>query len=99
MKFLEPCVPTAQPEPPTGDAWLNEVKIDGRRCRLVKEGRRIHFFSRRGNDLERRLSLFAEAFQGLRAKSAIIDGELTVAAPDGRPDFYGLTGAMRRRML
>lgn len=28
---------------------------------------------------------------------ATIDGELTVADPDGRPDFYGLTDAMRRR--
>lgn len=70
-----------QSVPPTGDSWLHEIKIDGWRCQLVKEGRRIHFFSRRGNDLHRRLSSFADAFQGLRAKSATIDGELTVAIP------------------
>ena len=81
MKFLEPCVPTLQSDPPTGDAWLHEIKIDGWRCQLVKEGRRIHFFSRRGNDLHRRLGSFAEYFSGLAAKSATIDGELTVADP------------------
>lgn len=42
-----------------GDAWLHEVKIDGWRCQLIKEGRRIHFFSRSGNDLHRRLGSFA----------------------------------------
>jgi bifunctional non-homologous end joining protein LigD len=97
MKFLEPCVPTLKSVPPTGDAWLHEIKIDGWRCQLVKEGRRIHFFSRSGNDLHRRLGTFAENFAGLAAKSATIDGELTVADPEGRPDFHGLTGAMRRR--
>ena len=54
---------------------------------MVKEGRRIHFFSRRGNDLQRRLGSFAEYFAGLAATSATIDGEITVAAGDGRPDF------------
>ena len=86
-----------QSVPPTGDSWLHEIKIDGWRCQLVKEGRRIHFFSRRGNDLHRRLGSFAEYFTSLAAKSATIDGELTVAAADGRPDFYGLSGAMRKR--
>ena len=97
MKFLEPCVPTLQSVPPTGDAWLHEIKIDGWRCQLVKEGRRIHFFSRRGNDLHRRLGSFAEGFQALDARSATIDGELTVADPKGRPDFGALGSAMRRR--
>ena len=83
--------------PPIGDTWLHEIKIDGWRCQLIKEGRRIRFFSRRGNDLRRRLSSFAEAFQGLQARSAIVDGELTVADPEGRPDFYALGGAMKRR--
>lgn len=96
MKFLEPCVPTLRPEPPTGDAWLHEVKIEGWRCQLIKEGRRIHFFSGRGNDLHRRLGAFAEGFRNLAAKSATIDGELTVADPQGRPDFHAL-GATRRR--
>ena len=97
MKFFEPCVPSLQSVPPTGDAWLHEIKIDGWRCQLVKEGRRIHFFSRRGNDLHRRLGSFAEGFQALDARSATIDGELTVADPKGRPDFGALGSAMRRR--
>ena len=64
---------------------------------MVKEGRRIRFFSRRGNDLHRRLGSFAEGFHALDSRSATIDGELTVADPKGRPDFGALGSAMRRR--
>jgi hypothetical protein len=27
--FLPPCLPTKAPQPPTGDAWLHEIKHDG----------------------------------------------------------------------
>jgi bifunctional non-homologous end joining protein LigD len=97
MKFLEPCIPSMRSEPPTGDTWLHEIKIDGWRCQLVKEGRRICLFSRRGNHLTERVGSFAQNFQELDCKSARIDGELTVADQTGRPDFYALSGAMRRR--
>lgn len=97
MKFLEPCIPSLQSEPPTGDTWLHEVKIDGWRCQLVKEGRRICLFTRRGHHLTERVRSFADRFQELDCKSARIDGELTVADQHGRPDFHALGGAMRRR--
>jgi ATP-dependent DNA ligase len=27
--FVPPCLPTKAPQPPTGDAWLHEIKHDG----------------------------------------------------------------------
>jgi bifunctional non-homologous end joining protein LigD len=27
--FIPPCLPTKAPKPPTGDAWLHEIKHDG----------------------------------------------------------------------
>jgi bifunctional non-homologous end joining protein LigD len=27
--FIEPCVPTLAKEPPTGPAWVHEIKHDG----------------------------------------------------------------------
>jgi ATP-dependent DNA ligase len=29
LGFVAPCLPTKAPEPPTGDAWLHEIKRDG----------------------------------------------------------------------
>jgi len=27
--FVPPCLPTNAPQPPTGDAWLHEIRYDG----------------------------------------------------------------------
>jgi hypothetical protein len=29
LGFVPPCLPTKTPQPPTGDAWLHEIKHDG----------------------------------------------------------------------
>jgi ATP-dependent DNA ligase len=32
--FIEPCHPTQHPEPPRGDKWIHEIKVDGYRTQL-----------------------------------------------------------------
>jgi hypothetical protein len=29
LGFVPPCLPTKAPQPPTGEAWLHEIKHDG----------------------------------------------------------------------
>jgi ATP-dependent DNA ligase len=29
LGFVPPCLPTKAPQPPSGDAWLHEIKHDG----------------------------------------------------------------------
>ena len=41
----------AQSQPPTGDAWLHEIKHDGFRVVARKDGKRVRLYSRPGNDL------------------------------------------------
>jgi bifunctional non-homologous end joining protein LigD len=36
--FVPPCLPTKAPQPPTGDAWLHEIKHDGFRVIARKDG-------------------------------------------------------------
>jgi bifunctional non-homologous end joining protein LigD len=39
--FIAPCLPTKAPQPPTGDAWLHEIKHDGFRVVARKDGERV----------------------------------------------------------
>ena len=82
--FVPPCLPTKAPRPPTGDAWLHEIKHDGFRVVARKDGGRVRLYSRPGNDLTYRFTLIVEALVRLRSRSCIIDGE---AGDDGVPSF------------
>ena len=85
--FVPPCLPTKAPQPPTGDAWLHEIKHDGFRVVARKDGARVRLYSRPGNDLTYRFSLIVEALARLRSRSCIIDGEAVCCGDDGVPSF------------
>lgn len=51
LGFVSPCLPTKAPQPPAGDAWLQEIKRDGFRVVARKDGDRVRLYSRPGNDL------------------------------------------------
>ena len=40
-RFIAPCLPTKAPRPPTGEAWLHEIKHDGFRVVARKDGGRV----------------------------------------------------------
>jgi bifunctional non-homologous end joining protein LigD len=79
--------PTKAPQPPTGEAWLHEIKHDGFRFVARKDGDRVRLYSRPGNDLTYRFSLIVEALVRLRSRSCIIDGEAVCCGDDGVPSF------------
>jgi bifunctional non-homologous end joining protein LigD len=85
--FLPPCLPIKAPQPPSGDIWLHEIKLDGFRVIARKNGERVRLYSRPGNDLTRRFPVIAEAVASLRPQSCIIDGEAVVLGNDDRPSF------------
>ena len=55
--FVPPCLPTKALEPPSGEAWLHEIKHDGFRVIARKDGNRVRLYSRPGNDLTHRFPL------------------------------------------
>jgi bifunctional non-homologous end joining protein LigD len=85
--FVPPCLPTKAPEPPTGEAWLHEIKHDGFRVIARKDGARVRLYSRPGNDLTYRFSLIVESVAWLRSRSCIIDGEAVACDDNGMPSF------------
>jgi bifunctional non-homologous end joining protein LigD len=85
--FIPPCLPTKAATPPSGDAWLHEIKHDGFRVVARRDGDRVRLYSRPGNDLTDRFSLIVEALARLRVRSVIIDGEAVCCGDDGVPSF------------
>ena len=43
-KDTEFCLPTAGKAVPSGDDWIHEVKYDGYRMRIVRNGKNVRLF-------------------------------------------------------
>src|SRR5947207_15515607 len=87
--YLDPCDPTLRAHPPTGAAWVYEIKADGYRAELRIDAN-VKGYSRTGLDWTKPFSSVAAAALALNAKSAIIDGEAVVYGANGVPDFQQL---------
>jgi len=95
--FIEPCLPTLAEEPPAGPGWVHEVKFDGYRLQLHKEGKDVVLLSKSSNDFTSRFPDIATAASLIPTKSSVIlDCELTACADDGTPDFGRLLHKPRR---
>jgi bifunctional non-homologous end joining protein LigD len=89
-RFILPCWPVLRDRPPSGAGWLHEVKFDGYRVQLHKDGGDIAIYSKNGADFTRRYPATAEALHSFPGKSLIVDGELVACDERGVPDFYAL---------
>jgi ATP-dependent DNA ligase len=85
--FIQPCLPTKAPKPPSGEVWLHEIKHDGFRVIARKDGDRVRLYSRPGNDLTYRFPLIVESLARLRSRSCMIDGEAVACGDNGMPSF------------
>jgi ATP-dependent DNA ligase len=86
----EPCIPTRGTKVPTGPDWLHEIKHDGYRIIVVREGKRVRLLTRGGYDWANRYPLIVEAALRNRTPSFVIDGEAVLLGVDGISDFNGL---------
>jgi ATP-dependent DNA ligase len=75
------------PQPPD---WLHEIKHDGYRLIVQRDGKRVRLWTRTGHDWSGRFPLIAEAALRNRNSSFVIDGEAVLLGVDGRSDFNGL---------
>jgi bifunctional non-homologous end joining protein LigD len=88
--FVDPCIPSRAPKPPSGPDWVHEVKHNGYRLIVRREGDAIHLFTRRGHDWTDRYPAIAAAAAKLKARSFSLDGEVVVAGTDGIAMFDAL---------
>jgi len=87
---FEPCIPTRGTKVPAGPDWIHEIKHDGYRLIVVRDGARVRLLTRGGYDWSDRYPLIVEAALRNRSTSFVIDGEAVLLGVDGISDFNGL---------
>ena len=77
-------------EPPAGDGWIHEIKLDGYRIGCALEGGQVRLLSRRNLEWTAEFPTVASAAKRLRLDSALLDGEVAAVLPDGRTSFHAM---------
>jgi hypothetical protein len=83
---FEPCIPTRGTKVPAGKDWLHEIKHDGYRLIVQREGDCVRLFTRNGHDWTNRYPLIVEAALRNRSRSFVVDGEAVLLGVDGISD-------------
>lgn len=97
--FIPPSEPVEQSLPPQGKGWVHEVKFDGYRLQLHKDGDRAFIWSKNGKDFTARFRDLAKAVAALPCKTCIIDAEGCALDAEGRPDFRALVGGQKHNRV
>lgn len=88
--FITPMAAHNVSELPEGADWIYELKFDGYRALLIKDGKTLQIRSRNNKDLTRMYPSIAAAGLRLNADQAIVDGEIVAVNEQGRPSFQAL---------
>ena len=87
---FEPCIPSPGTKVPDSKNWIHEVKHDGYRLIVQRDGNRVRLWTRNGHNWTDRFPLIVEAALRNRNTSFVIDGEAVLLGVDGISDFNGL---------
>jgi bifunctional non-homologous end joining protein LigD len=89
-RFIEPMTARLVPQLPSGGEWIYEVKFDGYRALIVKDGVSVQIRSRNDNDLTATYPGIEAAARRLAVESTVLDGEIVAVDAQGRPSFQAL---------
>jgi bifunctional non-homologous end joining protein LigD len=91
MPIFDACSTSASPpEPPAFPTVLHEIKSDGYRLRVERDGDRVRLITKGGYDWSRRYPWIVETALKNRQKQFVIDGEAVILGVDGYSDFNAL---------
>jgi ATP-dependent DNA ligase len=88
--FIIPAEPVLASRPPSGPDWVHEIKHDGYRMIVRRDGTSVRLYSRNAYDWTVRLAAIAADAEQIKAKSFTINGEAVVLGPDGLSRFEEL---------
>jgi len=84
---IQPMLATPIDKPFDDPNWLFEIKWDGYRAIVFIETGKVRLVSRNQNELTAQFSELKSLPESLRAKTAILDGEIVAMDDKGRPSF------------
>jgi bifunctional non-homologous end joining protein LigD len=101
--FVPPQLAQQATEPPSGNNWVHELKLDGYRIQVHvpsargrgEKQRVARLLTRKGLDWTARMPDIARAAAGLPVENAIIDGEVVSLDDKGRSNFADLQAAFQ----
>src|ERR1700761_2370203 len=92
--FISPQLASEAPEPPPGEHWVHELKLDGYRIQAhIDKGGKVRLYTRSGLDWTHRMAAVAGELGRLPVEGAILDGEVVVLEPNGQSSFAALQAA------
>jgi ATP-dependent DNA ligase len=87
---FEPCIPTGRKAVPATPDWIHEIKYDGFRLIVARDGDRVRLLTRNGYDWSGRYPWIVESALKNPTRQFVIDGEAVVLGVDGVSDFEAL---------
>lgn len=78
-----PCLPTRGTKVPAGPDWIHEIKHDGFRLIVQREGQRVRLFTRNGHDWTDRYPFIVEAASRIRARQSANPSRVVRLEPSG----------------
>ncbi|MCK1569015.1 DNA ligase [Bradyrhizobium sp. 173] len=90
LKAFEFCLPKAAKAVPVGPDWIHEIKYDGYRLRVERQGKAVRLITKNGHNWTARFPWIVEAALKNREQQFAIDGEAVVLGVDGVSDFNAL---------
>jgi bifunctional non-homologous end joining protein LigD len=88
--FVAPMAAVSVEALPEGPEWSYELKLDGYRALIIKDGTSIQIRSRNDKDLMGMYPAVAASARRLEVDQVIIDGEIVAVDQQGRPSFQAL---------
>src|SRR5947208_374494 len=86
-KSVQPMLATLCDKPFDSPNWLFELKMDGVRAIVVKDGSHVEMWTRNAKSMSARFPALAEALGEIPADSAILDGEIVALDEHGHSRF------------
>jgi hypothetical protein len=90
--FVDPCIPTLAAKPPSGPDWVHEIKHDGYRLIVRRDGKAVRLFTRRGG----RGGADWPAERGCPLAALCLSRDHSVRFPDGPGFVAGMFQAFVR---
>jgi bifunctional non-homologous end joining protein LigD len=90
VAVLRPMLAISSAALPRGEEWTYEVKWDGYRTLVIKQGARVKLLSRNLKDATALYPSVARAVAQVHADVVLLDGEIVALDQHGRPSFQAL---------